>query len=134
MNRFKENFPVLVTARLVLAFSWIYQGMVPKVICQSPGEIELLEHIVKVHELACTMVIWMGYGEVLFGFLLLFTSRSWVFLLNILALVVLLIYVAVFQPELFTLPFNPLILNVSLIGMSLIAYGELRKNNYRAER
>ncbi|WP_294346106.1 DoxX-like family protein [Prosthecochloris sp.] len=134
MNRFKENSPVLVTARLVLAFSWIYQGAVPKLICRSPGEIELLEHVIKVNELACTLIVWMGYGEVLFGFLLLFTSRSWVFLLNILALVILLGYVAVFQPELFTLPFNPLILNVSLIGMSLIAYGELRKNNYRAER
>lgn len=131
---FKDNTPALLIARFVLAFSWIYQGAVPKVICRSPEEIELLEHVIKSNELACTMVVWMGYGEIVFGTVLLFTGRSWVFLLNVFALLILLVYVAVFQPDLFTLPFNPLILNVSLIGISLIAYSELRKNKDLAER
>ena len=131
---FKDNTPALLIARLVLAFSWIYQGAVPKVICRSPEEIGLLEHVIKSNELACTMVVWMGYGEIVFGTVLLFTGRSWVFLLNVVAFLILLVYVAVFQPDLFTLPFNPLILNVSLIGISLIAYSELRKNKDLAER
>ena len=131
---FKDNTPALLIARFVLAFSWIYQGAVPKVICRSPEEIELLEHVIKSNELACTMVVWMGYGEIVFGTVLLFTGRSWVFLLNVFALLILLVYVAVFQPDLFALPFNPLILNVSLIGISLIAYSELRKNKDLAER
>lgn len=133
MNRFRKNSSILLITRIVLAFSWIYQGAVPKVICNSPGEIELLQHVVKIDELACSLVTWMGYAEIVFGFVLLLTVRSWVFLLNVLALAVLLGYVAVFQPDLFTLPFNPLILNVSLIGMSLIAYIELRKNRNGAE-
>ncbi len=128
MHLLEKNSPVLLTARLVLAFSWIYQGAVPKVICRSPGEIELLQHVVRINELACSLVVWMGYGEILFGFILLFTTRRWVFLMNISALLMLLGYVAVFEPALFTLPFNPLILNVSLIGMSVIAYSELGKN------
>ncbi|MCG8342666.1 MAG: DoxX-like family protein [Chlorobiales bacterium] len=134
MNRFEKDSAVLLTARAVLAFSWIYQGAVPKIICRNPGELELLQHIIKAEELACSMIVWMGYGEIVFGLFLLFTTRSWVFLLNILALLILLGYVAVFEPDLFALPFNPLILNVSLIGMSLIAYSELRKNRDNAER
>lgn len=134
MNWFKNNSSVLIISRVVLAFSWIYQGAVPKVICRSPEEIELLEHVVGVYELACAAVTWMGYGEIVFGIVLLFTSRGWVFLLNVLALLMLLGYVAVFQPDLLTLPFNPLILNVSLIGISLIAYGELRKDKTLARR
>ncbi|MCW8815543.1 MAG: DoxX-like family protein [Chlorobium sp.] len=131
---FKDSSPILAISRIVLAFSWIYQGAVPKVICRSPGEIQLLEYVIRNNELACSMVVWMGYGEIVFGAFLLVTRRSGVFLLNVLALCTLLVYVAVFEPELLTLPFNPLILNVSLIGMSLIAYLELQKNTGFAER
>jgi len=120
---FKDSSPILAISRIVLAFSWIYQGAVPKVICRSPGEIQLLEYVIRSNELACSM-----------GAFLLVTRRSGVFLLNVLALCTLLVYVAVFEPELLTLPFNPLILNVSLIGMSLIAYLELQKNTGFAER
>ncbi len=134
MKSLKENTPALAVSRVVLAFSWIYQGAVPKIACQSPGEIELLSHVVGVYELACSLLTWMGYGEILFGIVLLFTFRSWVFLLNIIALLILLIYVAVFQPDLFTLPFNPLTLNVSLIGVSLIAYTELAKHHRFGKR
>lgn len=134
MNRFTDNSFTLIIARIVLAFSWVYQGAVPKVICKSPEEIELLEHIIKTNELACSMVTWMGYGEIVFGIILLFTARGWIFLLNVLALILLLGYVVVFQPDLLTMPFNPLILNVSLIGISLIAYNELRKSKDFGER
>ncbi len=128
MKWFKDNSFALVTARFVLAFSWIYQGVVPKLVCMHPGEVALLQHVIKVEELACSLITWMGYGEIVFGIVLLITGVAWVFLLNVLALLMLLGYVVVFQPDLLTLPFNPLILNVSLIGISLIAYNEIRKN------
>ncbi len=134
MKWFKDSSPILVISRIVLAFSWIYQGAVPKVICRSPGEIQLLEYVVSSNELACSMVVWMGYGEMVFGAFLLVTKRGSVFLLNVFALSALLVYVAVFEPELLTLPFNPLILNVSLIGMSMIAFIELKKNTGFAKR
>lgn len=134
MNRFTDNSFTLIIARIVLAFSWVYQGAVPKVICKSPEEIKLLEHIIKTNELACSMITWMGYGEIVFGIILLFTARGWIFLLNVLALILLLGYVVVFQPDLLTMPFNPLILNVSLIGISLIAYNELGKSKDFGER
>ncbi|ACF45992.1 MAG: DoxX-like family protein [Prosthecochloris sp.] len=125
-NLWRDESLVLIIARLALAFSWIYQGAVPKIACQSPGEIELIGHVIKVYEIACQLVTSMGYGEIVFGIFLLFTRRSWLFIANILILSLLLGYVALFQADLFTLPFNPLTLNLALIGLSLIAFLEMK--------
>lgn len=119
--------PALLISRMALAFSWIYQGAVPKLVCRSSGETDLLGHVIPVYEWACMAVSWMGAGEIVFGVILLFTRRMWVFRLNVVALAALLVYVLVFEPYLFTEPFNPLTLNVSLIGLSLIAILELKK-------
>ena len=127
MKLLANDSRALLISRIVLAFSWIYQGAVPKLICRSPGEIELLQHVVVSGELACTLLMWMGYGEIAFGLLLFFTRNAWFFILNVLALLMLLVYVAIFQPDLLVLPFNPAILNLSLCGVSLIAIDELKK-------
>ncbi len=121
--------PVLLLSRFALAFSWIYQGAVPKLVCRSSGETELLGHVIPVYQWACIAVGWMGAGEIVFGLLLLAVHQMWVFQLNIFALFSLLIYVLLFEPALFTEPFNPLTLNVSLIALSLIALVELKKLN-----
>ncbi len=120
--------PVLLLCRAALSFSWIYQGAVPKIVCQSRGEIDLLGHILPVYQWACQAVFWMGIGEILFGLFLLVTRLPLVFWLNIAALTALLGFVALFEPTMFTLPFNPLTLNVSLIALSVIAVGELEKS------
>jgi thiamine transporter ThiT len=127
MRLFSGHSPILLVSRVALAFSWIYQGLVPKIVCRSPGEIRLLEPVVPVFQLACTLVEWMGYGELLFGVLLLVLQKRWVFHLNILLLLVLLAYVALVEPGMFTLPFNPLTLNVALIALSLVALIELKQ-------
>lgn len=124
------SHPVLLISRIALAFSWIYQGAVPKLVCRSSGEIELLGHVIPVYQWACMAVGWMGAGEILFGLFLLVARRAWVFGLNIAVLSALLLYVLLFEPALFTEPFNPLTLNVSLIGLSLIAILELKQVNY----
>ncbi|MEE9904765.1 DoxX-like family protein [Chlorobium sp.] len=121
------SHPALLISRMALGFSWIYQGAVPKLVCRSSGEIELLGHVIPVYEWACMAVSWMGAGEIIFGLILLFARRLWVFLFNIVALAALLVYVLIFEPYLFTEPFNPLTLNVSLICLSLIAIIELKK-------
>ena len=125
---FSEESPVLLLCRAALSFSWIYQGAVPKIVCQSTGEIDLLGHVIPVYQWACMAVTWMGVVEILFGIYLLVARKSWAFWLNVLTLFSLLIYVALFEPELFTLPFNPLTLNIALVALSLIAIKELNKN------
>ncbi|NTV97629.1 MAG: hypothetical protein HGA70_00480 [Chlorobiaceae bacterium] len=129
MRFFSENSAVLLICRSALAFAWIYQGAVPKIVCQSRGEIELLGHLIPVYQWACAAVTWMGVGEILFGLLLLVSLWSWVFWFNIAALSGLTLFVLLFEREMFTLPFNPLTLNVSLIALSFAAIIELKKMN-----
>jgi hypothetical protein len=127
MNLLTRQPPVLLISRIALAFSWIYQGLVPKIVCLSPGEVSLLAPVAPVYRIACSLITWMGYGEVLFGIALLVTGARWMFGLNMAVLVMLLGWVAVVEPGLFTQPFNPLTLNASLVGLSLIAMHELKK-------
>ncbi len=127
MRLFVNQTPSLWICRLALAFSWVYQGAVPKIACQSRGEIDLLGHLIPVYQWACEAVLWMGAAEILFGLFLLVAVWRWVFLLNIASLTGLLLFVALFEPEMFTLPFNPLTLNFSLIALSVIALQELKK-------
>ncbi len=126
MRIFSYQTPVLLLCRASISFSWVYQGVVPKIVCRSRGEIDLLGHILPDYQWACQAVFWMGVAEILFGLFLLVTRWHWVFWLNIAALIGLLLFVALFEPAMFTLPFNPLTLNVALIALSVIAAGELQ--------
>ena len=127
MRFFLNQTPVLLICRAALAFSWVYQGAVPKIACQSRGEIDLLGHLIPVYQLACEAVFWIGIAEIIFGLLLLVAASEWIFWLNMAALSVLLFFVALFEPAMFALPFNPLTLNFSLIALSVIALLELKK-------
>ncbi len=128
MGFFSKQTPALLLCRFALAFSWVYQGAVPKIACQSSGEIDLLGHVIPVYQWACEAVFWIGVAEILFGLFLLVASWRWVFLLNVVTLAGLLVFVALFEPTMYSLPFNPLTLNVSLIALSVIAVLELNKS------
>ncbi|HWQ26459.1 MAG TPA: DoxX-like family protein [Chlorobaculum sp.] len=129
MNLFSRQAPALLISRIVLAFAWIYQGLVPKIVCKSPGEVNLIAPVAPVYQIACNLITYMGFGEILFGLGILILAKRWMFQLNIVVLVVLLGYVALVEPGMFTLPFNPLTLNVALAGLSLVALQEMKKTN-----
>lgn len=128
MRFFPGQTPILLICRAALAFSWVYQGAVPKIVCQSRGEIDLLGHLIPVYQWVCLAVTWIGAAEIIFGLFLLVARWRWVFWLNIATLTSLLIFVIMFEPNMLTLPFNPLTLNFSLIAISLITLMELQKN------
>lgn|GEM_PF-101347 len=128
MSFLSNQSPTLLLCRAALAFSWIYQGAVPKLVCQSRGEVDLLGHVIPVYQWVCEAILWIGAGEILFGLLLFFAVWSWVFWLNIVTLIGLLLFVALFEPAMYTLPFNPLTLNLSLMALSLVAIIEIKKN------
>jgi hypothetical protein len=118
MNFFRHQSPVLTVSRVALAFVWIYQGLVPKLVCQSPIELGLLSHLGPAFGFLCSV---MGYGEMLFGLLLLLTPWRWPFVLNIVAMLGLFSFVSVTEPALLVQPFNPVTLNVALIALSITA-------------
>jgi hypothetical protein len=125
MNLFSSQSPVLLVSRIALAFVWIYQGIVPKLVCQSPVELGLLSHLGPLYGFLCSV---MGYGEMLFGLLLLVSPWRWPFILNILAMVGLFVYVSLTDPRLLVQPFNPVTLNMALIALSIASLSSMGKH------
>ena len=119
MNHYFRQSPVVLVSRIALAFVWIYQGIVPKLVCQSPIELGLLSHLGPMFGFLCSI---MGYGEMLFGVLILLSPWRWPFLLNIAAMLGLFGFVSLTEPQLLVQPFNPVTLNVALIALSIIAF------------
>jgi hypothetical protein len=124
MNLFAPQSPALLASRIALAFVWIYQGAVPKLVWQSPVELGLLAHLGPLYGFMCSV---MGYGEMAFGLLLLLTPWRWPFLLNIAAMLSLLGFVSLHEPGLLTEAFNPVSLNAAVIALSVIAWLETGK-------
>jgi hypothetical protein len=124
MNHYFRQSPVVLVSRIALAFVWIYQGIVPKLVCQSPLELGLLAHLGPALGFLCSV---MGYGEMLFGVLILLSPWRWPFLLNIAAMLGLFSYVSLTEPKLLVQPFNPVTLNVALIALSITAFISMRK-------
>jgi hypothetical protein len=124
MSLFDRQPPALLASRIALAFVWIYQGIVPKLVCQSPIELGLLAHLGPMFGFLCSV---MGYGEMLFGVLLLLSPWRWPFLVNIAAMLGLFGYVSLTEPSLLVQPFNPVTLNVALIALSINAMFSMPK-------
>jgi hypothetical protein len=124
MSLFDRQPPVVWISRVALAFVWIYQGIVPKLVCQSPVELGLLAHLGPLYGFMCSV---MGYGEMLFGLLILLSPWRWPFLLNIAAMLSLFGFVSLHEPGLLTEAFNPVSLNAAVIALSVIAFISMRK-------
>jgi uncharacterized membrane protein YphA (DoxX/SURF4 family) len=124
MSLFDRQPLVAWISRVALAFVWIYQGLVPKLVCQSPVELGLLSHLGPMFGFLCSV---MGYGEVLFGLLILLSPWRWPFLLNIAAMLGLFGFVSLTEPQLLVQPFNPVSLNVAVIALSITAFISIRK-------
>jgi hypothetical protein len=110
-----------LTARLVLAFIWMYQGLLPKLLFKDSGELAILagSGLFTGYESLGLSVI--GLAEIVFGLLFLFLWRgSGLFIWNIIFLAGLTLGALISQPGLFVAPFNPTTLNIAVIGLSLI--------------
>lgn len=115
------NSTSIQTLRYVLGLSWIYQGFFPKLFTIAPLERELTATMGFSRELSDLITRGAGVSEIVFGLLLILFYRSRaIHLLNIVALSVLLIYVAIMMPVLLVEAFNPVTTNIPMIAMSLV--------------
>ncbi|GAC1448043.1 MAG: DoxX-like family protein [Isosphaeraceae bacterium] len=110
-------------ARGVLGFIWIYQGVFPKLVFQDSGEVDILRASGLVTGLESRVLTLVGVAEVLFGvfFLALGRTRS-LYLVNAVVLVALALGAAFSQPRLLVAPFNPVTLNLAMLGLGLAGY------------
>jgi len=75
-----------------------------------------------------------GIGEVIFGVLLfIFYRHRALIVMNILGLLGLLLFVALFQPQLLVEAFNPVTTNLTLIGLSFILLQQSKASEHRLD-
>lgn len=106
---------------VVLAIIWIYQGLVPKILFPDSGELEILQGSGLFSGYEPTILFCIGVGEILFGLLFLLVSSKLIHYVNIVGLIVLALGAIGSQAEIFVAPFNPISLNLAMIGLSVVA-------------
>jgi hypothetical protein len=111
----------VLLVNLTLGIIWIYQGLIPKILFTDTGEIEILKQsgLFGGHEENVLTII--GTAEILFGVALIVFQRKTLQYLNILGLCLLTLGAIFSDLMIFTLPFNPFSLNISMIGLSIIS-------------
>ncbi|TGE10198.1 DoxX-like family protein [Hymenobacter fodinae] len=109
--------------RLVLGLSWIYQGVVPKLLFPDTGELRIMQGAGFSATVAQGIATAVGVGEILFGLLFWLLPRGGlraVYWLNMVGLVVLGAGALFSQPAVFVAPFNPLTLNLCMMTMAAV--------------
>jgi hypothetical protein len=106
-------------ARLGVAFTWLYQGLVPKLLFANTDELAMLAAA----GLPLGFLPVFGVLEIVFAVVTLGLWR-WrpIFLLNILAMFGALIGVGLQSPSYFVSAFNPVTLNIGVVVLSVIGY------------
>jgi hypothetical protein len=105
-----------------LVILWLYQGLIPKILFQSPAEISIWQNMGFELALAKVLVGLSGGCEILFGLCFLKWNRS-IFLhgLNIIGLAGLLLLIAFTAPLQLTAAFNPVVMNTAMLMLSVVA-------------
>jgi hypothetical protein len=118
---------IQMMARLSLSFIWIYQGLVPKLLFKDTGELEIVRGSGLFTGYEALVLSGLGLAEIVFGvlFLLLWRQAS-LFIWTMILLVILTVGALISQPGIFVAPFNPITLNVAMIGLSLMGLWSAR--------
>ncbi|MED0936568.1 DoxX-like family protein [Bacillus mobilis] len=107
----------------LFAFVWMYQGIVPKLVFTHSEEVKMLSVMIGSTEHSIFVLKIIGLLEIIFGvlWLLPFQKRK-VFVVHIFMLIALTIAAGFTNIVSFTEPFNPITLNVLLMGLSIVGY------------
>lgn len=121
------NQTSIFVCRFILAFGWIYHGLFPKLLTIAPTEKIMTASLGFSDEHSFIITKVAGVFEVAFGILLFIFYRNKLMLIcNIVALIMLIAFVAIQMPVLLIDAFNPVTTN-----LSLICFGYLLLSNNR---
>ena len=119
--------------QITLAVLWIYQGLVPKILFQSSAEIAIWQTIGLELHLAKIAVALSGMIEIMFGCTFVIWPRAiLIHQLNILGLSGLLLLIMFTDPLQLTTAFNPVVMNIAMIALSMIAIQLLNLSKQQA--
>lgn len=108
--------------QITLAVLWIYQGWIPKILFQSAAEIAIWQSMGFEQDLAKICVALSGLIEIMFGCTFLIWQRAiFIHQLNILGLSGLLLLIMLTNPLQLTTAFNPVVMNIAMIALSMLA-------------
>lgn len=107
----------------LFAFVWMYQGIVPKLVFTHSEEVKMLSVMIDSTSHSIFVLKIIGILEIIFGiiWLLPFPKRK-VFIVHIFMLIALTLVAGFTNIASFTEPFNPITLNVLLMGLSIVGY------------
>jgi hypothetical protein len=116
------NPPILQITRLASSATWLYQGLVPKLLGPHADEVAMIAALGVSGEQVRAVAMGAGWLEVVLGLCILaFYRRVWPHLLSVLALMGLSAFVVVCVPSHLGAAFNPVASNVPLAAISLVA-------------
>jgi hypothetical protein len=108
-------------ARTVIAFIWLYHGLIPKLIFLSQDEVALLTNSGFLPDAARVAVRLLGIGEIVLGLAMLVGWHwRWLFLVNVGLLCLATLGVIITSPQYLIEAFNPITLNLTTITLALI--------------
>lgn len=100
---------------------WIYMGIVPKLIFPDTGEMEMMRGSGIFSGYESSALTFIGIGEALFGILVLTVRKRIIHVLSIVGLLCLAVGAWIGKPEVYSQPFNPFVITVPMVALSLIA-------------
>lgn len=108
-------------ARASLAFVWLYQGAIPKLLYRHADEFAMVRQGGVSEAIAPLVVQVIGWAEVLFGLaLLVWFYQRWPLTLTIVAMIGATVGVAISSPEFLVAAFNPVSLNVLMVALAAV--------------
>ena len=115
---------------LTLAFLWIYQGLIPKLLFINADEIYIWQWFGLSYEYAKFAGQLSGIVEIIFGLLFIFCVNKYLHVLSIFGLVGLFLLVIILLPNSLISAFNPVVMNIAMISLSVI-YIFNNQNNHK---
>lgn len=117
----RQRSLIYLIARGTLAFVWLYQGVVPKLLVQHADEMTMIQQAGISANSAPLVVQVIGWGETVLGLAMLFRFRErWPLLLTIALMICASAAAAFNSPEFLVAAFNPISLNVLMSALALI--------------
>ena len=117
-------------SRIIVSLSWVFHGLVPKLIYIAPLEYEMTSSLGFSENITLLLIKLAGISEIIFGLVFwLFYKNRFVVALSIGGLLFLIVAVAVLTPHLLFEAFNPITTNIPLIGLSLILWSNINATN-----
>lgn len=118
----------LQLSRFVLGFSWIYSGLFTKLIHTAPLEKQMLLNSGFPYDIGLILSKSAGVIEIIFGVLIItFYRNKLLLVLNIVALLGFLVFVAISSPMILIDAFNPITTNFPLIVLSFVLFDRTKQ-------